>query len=219
MGSKTFDRVFGKKTAALDPAWLAETAAQYDSVEFDVGTGNGHYVLDCARSEPTRLVVGIDPVVGNMADIARKAGRTPAKGGAPNALFLRGAAEQLPGPFAGMADQVTINYPWGSLLKIVAVPQASPLRLLRVLCRTGAALRVLLNYDVLIDAPYAERLGLPTGRELSEDPDFAAVYAAAGFEIEQRSVFAGDPDIRTKWGRHLIRGSQRQTFLIDAKAV
>ena len=50
---------------------------------------------------------------------AAQARRKPARGGAPNALFIVAAAEALPEPLTGIADEITINYPWGSLLRIV----------------------------------------------------------------------------------------------------
>jgi 16S rRNA (adenine(1408)-N(1))-methyltransferase len=44
-------------------------------------------------------------------------GRASRKGELPNALFVVAAAESLPPELHGFADEVTIHFPWGSLLR------------------------------------------------------------------------------------------------------
>lgn len=51
-----------------------------------------------------------------MAEAASRAGRKRAEGG-PNARFVVCAAEALPGELDATADLVTIQFPWGSLLR------------------------------------------------------------------------------------------------------
>ena len=52
-----------------------------------------------------------------MVEAATRAARKPSKGGAPNARFIVAAAEALPPELAGAADLVTVQFPWGSLLR------------------------------------------------------------------------------------------------------
>jgi 16S rRNA (adenine(1408)-N(1))-methyltransferase len=52
-----------------------------------------------------------------MAEASRRAARPAARGGAPNALFVVAAAERPPLELLGVADEVTIHFPWGSLLR------------------------------------------------------------------------------------------------------
>lgn len=213
-----FDRVVGKRSSPLDQAEFEALARQFATIEIDIGTGDGRHVLDVARTEPDRLVIGIDAVAETMSETSRKAAGPPRKGGLGNALFFRGAAERLPGQFAGIADLVTVNYPWGSLMRIVAEPDIEALRGLRALCKPSARLRVHLNYTVIADRPYLERLGLGAIADPADSPDLAGAYGAAGFSIHHREVFAGDPPVRTRWGRQLVRGAARQTLLIEATA-
>ena len=187
-------------------------------VILDIGTGDGRFVLDVARANPGYLCIGIDPVAENMQRHSRLAAGKPAKGGAPNALFLRGSIEQLPGPFVGIGHKVTVNYPWGSLLRIVAGAQVDELRRMRAVCRNDAKLLVVLNLSVFDDQDYARRVGLPTA-EFLQSREFDEAYRAAGFLISERRVFHGDPPVRTLWGRHLVRGSGRSGFMIEATAV
>jgi 16S rRNA (adenine(1408)-N(1))-methyltransferase len=213
-----FDRIVGKRAAPIDLEGFETAVGAFETVEIDVGTGDGRHVLDVARAAPERLVIGIDAVAENMAEASRKAAASPRKGGLANALFFRAAAERLPGPFAGRADQVTVNYPWGSLMRIVAEPDPSGLEALRGLCKPGAELRVLLNYTVIADRPYLERLGLGEMADPADSPALPEIYKAAGFTLTTREIFAGDPPVRTRWGRQLVRGGARRTLLLEATA-
>jgi 16S rRNA (adenine(1408)-N(1))-methyltransferase len=83
----------------------------------DLGTGDGRFVLATAAANPTRLVIGIDPVADALAEASRRAAAPARKGGLPNALFVAAAAESLPRDLHGVAERVTLNLPWGSLLR------------------------------------------------------------------------------------------------------
>ena len=213
-----FDQVLGKKLAPVDPQAIVQRAADAASVLIDVGTGQGKFILDAAREDPDRLCIGIDAVAENMAKSARSAGASVKKGGLTNALFVRAAAERLPGPFAGLADTLTVQYPWGSLMRIVSEPALDHLRSLRGLCKDGAELSVLLNYSVFEDREYLDRLGMGDIIDPADNPDLETVYAAVGFKVTRREVIHGDPPIRSAWGRHLVRGSARTTLIIEAVA-
>lgn len=213
-----FEIVLGKKTAPLLDTDLVVRGERYAVIAMDVGTGQGKFVLDLARDFPDKLVIGVDAVAENMAKSARSAGASIKKGGLPNALFIRAAAERLPGPFEGMVDELTVQYPWGSLMRIVSEPSLAQLRLLRGVCRSGASLSVLLNYSVFEDRPYLERLGMGDIEDPAESEALPEIYAEAGFRVTHRELIHGDPPVRTAWGRHLVRGSARSTLMIDAVA-
>lgn len=214
-----FDLVLGKKTEPLDPEALTARMGRASGVLLDVGTGQGKFILDAARADSETFCIGVDAVAENMAKSARAAGASLKKGGVPNAAFIRAAAERLPGPLAGLADTLTVQYPWGSLMRIVSQPSPEGLRGLRATCRSGAAVSILLNYSVFEDRDYLERLGMGDIVDPAENLDLEAAYAAAGFKITRRELFHGDPPVRTAWGRHLTRGSGRATLSIDAIAV
>jgi 16S rRNA (adenine(1408)-N(1))-methyltransferase len=90
-------------------------------VVVDIGTGDGRFVLATARAEPRALVIGLDADASRMSEASRRAARKPGKGGLPNALFVVAAAESLPCELDGLVDAVTIQLPWGSLLRSVLV--------------------------------------------------------------------------------------------------
>ena len=82
----------------------------------DLGTGDGRAVLARAAAEPSTLAIGIDANAASMIESSRRAAKPERKGGRPNALFVVAAAEAPPPELAGLADELTITLPWGSLL-------------------------------------------------------------------------------------------------------
>jgi 16S rRNA (adenine(1408)-N(1))-methyltransferase len=52
-----------------------------------------------------------------MAEASRRAARSPGKGGLPNLIFAVAAAERLPDELCGGVDELTVLFPWGSLLR------------------------------------------------------------------------------------------------------
>jgi 16S rRNA (adenine(1408)-N(1))-methyltransferase len=84
-------------------------------VAVDLGTGDGRHVLASAARDPETLVVGLDANAAGMADASRRASR--GKGALPNALFAVAAAERPPAVLHGLAGSLTVNFPWGSLLR------------------------------------------------------------------------------------------------------
>lgn len=109
--------IVGRRQTELTPEELRTRSAGFERLVVDVGTGSGRAVLAAAHAEPTTLVVGLDADAASMLDASRRAAAAPSRGGRPNALFVVGAAEELPGPFEALADAVFVRFPWGSLLR------------------------------------------------------------------------------------------------------
>jgi 16S rRNA (adenine(1408)-N(1))-methyltransferase len=86
-------------------------------VTIDVGSGDGRAVLAAARREPTTLALGLDASASAMVEASRRAARPARKGGLENVRFIVAAAEALPCELAGRAALVTVQFPWGSLLR------------------------------------------------------------------------------------------------------
>jgi 16S rRNA (adenine(1408)-N(1))-methyltransferase len=86
-------------------------------VTIDVGTGDGRAVLDAAAREPATLVLGLDTSAAAMVAASRRAARPVRKGGHANVRFILACAEIPPDALIGIADLVTVRFPWGSLLR------------------------------------------------------------------------------------------------------
>jgi 16S rRNA (adenine(1408)-N(1))-methyltransferase len=89
-----------------------------------------------------------------------KATRKPAKGGLPNALFVQASVEDLPSELDGIADEIHLHFPWGSLLKAVMSGEVRVLRSLRKIATVDCLLEIVIGIDPDRDRSELERLGL-----------------------------------------------------------
>jgi hypothetical protein len=147
-----------------------------------------------------------------MAASARKAERA----GLANALFVQASLEALPPELAGLAAAITVNYPWGSLLKALARPDLERLRDLAGLGRDGAALTALVNMSVFDDRAYCERLDLPCPPVLADRVETRRLYRDAGLEVTAIDPAVREPPHRTTWGRKLVKSGRRRILRLDA---
>jgi len=170
-------------------------------------------VLAAAAADADRLVVGVDANAAAMAESSRRAARRLERGGLPNALFVVAAAEALPAELDGLADLVTVHFPWGSLLRgLVAADPAVMGGVARVL-RPGATLSMLLSST-------ARDRGAGVGplREatLAAMADAYPVYGLAVTRV--RPATAADvAATRSTWGRRLGAGARRPAWLLEAR--
>jgi tRNA G46 methylase TrmB len=86
----------------------------------DLGTGDGSAVVRMARAVPCALVIGVDTNASGLRETSRRAARSSARGGAPNALFLVADATTALTSLTGRVHDLRITLPWGSLLRAVA---------------------------------------------------------------------------------------------------
>jgi 16S rRNA (adenine(1408)-N(1))-methyltransferase len=80
-----------------------------------------------------------------MAEASRRAARAVERGGVPNALFVIAAAERPPTELLAIADELTINFPWGSLLRGALAIDEAAARGIAALLKPGASLRALIS--------------------------------------------------------------------------
>jgi 16S rRNA (adenine(1408)-N(1))-methyltransferase len=170
-------------------------------------------VLATAAAQPDRLVVGVDANAAGMATASRRAAAKPSRGGLPNALFVVAAAEAMPAELDGVADLVTVHFPWGSLLRgLLGADPATMTGLARVL-RPGASLQLLVS-----STDHDRGAGVPpiraaTLRALAES------YAAWGLAVtELRPATVADvADAHSTWGKRLGAGARRPAWLLRAQ--
>ncbi|HMB27123.1 MAG TPA: class I SAM-dependent methyltransferase, partial [Blastocatellia bacterium] len=152
-------------------------------VIIDLGTGDGSFVYQSALRHPDRFYIGIDAQSSAMEKVSEKIHRKPEKGGAANILFTQAAVEDLPSELDGVADEIHAHFPWGSLLRALALGDEAVLRNLRRACAPGAWLEVVIALDPERDHAEIERLGLsPLSLEFLETT-LIPRYRAADFEV------------------------------------
>ena len=91
------------------------------------------------------MVIGIDANAGSMVEASRRAGRPARRGGLPNARFVVAAAEALPPELDGCADELTIHFPWGSLLRGLLDAEPAIVSGIARIARPGAVVTILLS--------------------------------------------------------------------------
>jgi 16S rRNA (adenine(1408)-N(1))-methyltransferase len=186
-------------------------------VIIDIGTGDGRFVYQSARQNPDKFYIGIDPNKRPLEKISEKIHRKPVKGGAPNVLFIQAAVEDLPAELDGVADEVHVHFPWGSLLRAFATGDLAVLRSVRRICAPEAFLEVVIGIDPERDRSEIERLGLTTLSLDFVDQTLIPQYATAGFEITERGVLEPSAwsNLDTSWAKRLHGNEHRSiTYLI-----
>jgi 16S rRNA (adenine(1408)-N(1))-methyltransferase len=192
-----------------------------EGIVIDIGTGDGLFAYQCALQNPKKFYIGIDANVRPLEIISEKIHRKPAKGGAPNVLFLQASVEDLPAELDGIADEVHIHFPWGSLLRALALGDKAILANIRRLCSTEALLEVTIALDADRDRSEIDRLGLPPFSLDYIESELKPNFREAGFEIVETGEF--DPanwnKLQTSWARRLSGNPNRRAVYLIAKTV
>lgn len=186
----------------------------------DIGTGDGRFVYQSARANPAKFYIGIDANPKPLEKVSMKATRKPAKGGAVNLLFLQAAVEDLPAELNNIADEVHIHFPWGSLLRAVALGEPNALAGLRRILVVGGLLEVVIGVDEERDRAEIERLGLPRLSLDYVDSTVAAKYAECDLKITERAMLAAHEwtHLDSSWARRLSGNDKRQVVYFIAVA-
>jgi 16S rRNA (adenine(1408)-N(1))-methyltransferase len=189
-------------------------------VVVDVGTGDGLFVVRSAGANPHKFYIGIDPNLRPLAKVSEKIHRRIEKGGLPNALFLLAAVEDFPAELDGVATEVHVHFPWGSLLRAVAGGERAALFNLRRICAPGATLEAVIGIDPERDRAELERLGLQSLSLTWAETVLVERYRDAGFEIRETALLSHSQwsRIPSSWAKSLSSGRDRAVWSIVATA-
>ena len=187
----------------------------------DLGTGDGSFVYRSARQRPDRFYIGIDAQSSALEKISEKIHRKPAKGGLPNVLFIQAAVEALPPELDGVADEIHVHFPWGSLLRAMAIGDEAALGNLRRICAPGAWLEIVIALDPERDRAEIERLGLSQLSIEFLETTLIPRYRAAGFDVvEYGSLPPSEwPKLHTSWAQRLRGNAERPLSFLIARAI
>lgn len=189
----------------LTPDYEAMVALMtgYAARWLDLGTGDGRFVRRVAAERPDTFVIGLDACYANLRDELRRA---PA-----NVAFVVAdaltPAPDLAATLAGQVTRVTINFPWGSLLRGLLPEDGRLLSEVVALTAPGAVVEARLNGGALAEV----------GWELAEGAQAARRgLAAHGFAMQAPAPLSVD-DLRacpTTWARRLAFGRDPRAFLL-----
>jgi 16S rRNA (adenine(1408)-N(1))-methyltransferase len=179
------------------PAW----AAGFERVHVDLGTGDGAYALHVARSEPGTAVFGLDTNLDRLRGSRKRHPR--------NLRFIAGDALRYPVETVPVASTVTINFPYGSILR--GLMEADPGLMARLDRLLGANGRL----EIRVNASALTATGL--------DPDTgpgdidAALRQLAGTRVTSRPMTQDElRSFPSAWAKRLGFGRDTVAWRFDA---
>ena len=189
----------------------------------DLGTGDGRFVYRSAKTHPERFYIGIDASHSSMEKVSQKSLKKPAKGGLPNALFIQASLEDLPSELDGIADEIHIHFPWGSLLKAVATGDTRLLAGIHRICTRGALVEVVYGLDPDRDGAEIQRLELEALSPELRAETVLRGYSEAGFTVLESGMLAPNEwvcldTLNTSWAQKLRHGTSRSLTYLIARA-
>ncbi len=195
---------------SMDEDAFGQLRARYASTLVDLGTGDGAWPRRFAREYGNCLAVGVDPDRNALREAARQAERKPARGGAPNALYVAASIESLPPELHGCADWITIYFPWSALLRAILSGDTQLAGALNQLSHPRARLSIVLNAE----APLAGEAP-PTPDSLRQSLE--RPLAQASFRITQSKWLDATEAPATTWSGRLVKGSSRGVVGVEAQ--
>lgn len=196
------ETIRGRKSLDLDWNGRDHQLKLYERILLDLGTGDGRYARTVAERHPRWLVIGIDACRENL--------REHSQAKLSNLLFVIASAQDLPRELDGAISQITINFPWGSLLEGLLAADPGLVRGLKTVSRPGAALELRLNGGALAEA----------GKTLEAGTD--RIYynlLQSGWQLE-RPVMMDASALKkfpSTWAKRLAFGRDPRAMLLNGK--
>jgi 16S rRNA (adenine(1408)-N(1))-methyltransferase len=159
------------------------------------------------------MVLAIDANARSMADASRRAAAKPSRGGHSNVLFLAEGAERLPDSFDGLADVVTILFPWGSLLRgALGVDHAVATSIARLVAPGR-------NLSIVLSVVERDRAAIGAERPFgpSDVDAMADAFAPLGLDLTNARRLSPD-EIRatgSTWARRLRSDDSRSIYRVE----
>jgi 16S rRNA (adenine(1408)-N(1))-methyltransferase len=186
----------------LDLNGLKDRLTNYNRLVLDLGTGDGRYVHTLARSHTDWFVVGVDACRENLREHSRAR--------LVNTLFVIASAHELPCEFSGLFSHVTINFPWGSLLKGLLAAEAGLMGGLLSVTRPEAQIEIHLNGGALAEA----------GTRLEEGANtIYEIMGRHGWNIRSPRLMTSKAlqSLPTTWARRLAHGRDPRAMVLTGK--
>jgi 16S rRNA (adenine(1408)-N(1))-methyltransferase len=202
----------GNKTLELNKDHLNDVSNKYDTVQVDLGTGDGRFVYKKALENPQTLFIGIDPSAKQLEIYSKKALRKKLE----NILFILGSIENLPDELTGIANKLYVILPWGSLLQSMISPQTESIKKLHDLLKAGGEIEIILGYSPDLEPSETKRLELSEINENLIKNTVIPYFESNGFKLldvrqlqkEELQAF------ESTWSKKLSHGKDRPLYLL-----
>lgn len=180
---------------------LAAWASNYAGLHVDLGTGDGRFAIQLARAQPDLGVIGVDTILDGLRDSPR---RLPA-----NVRFVQRDAHDVWLGDGSVATSISVNFPYGSLLRGLVEGDAALLARLDALLGRDGRLAIRVNERALTGT------GLdPAG---AEDAIVRALEEVDALRVCSRSLTQAElRAFPSTWAKRLGYGRPTTAFLIEA---
>ena len=157
-----------------------------------------------ARARTDTFVIGIDSATDALAYATRRIGRDRT----PNVALIVGSVEAVARDLAGMADEVRVHFPWGSLLRGVIGEDDEVLDGVAALPRVGGSVTAIVSI--------VRRDGVAL--EPIDAARVAARWLSRGLTVDKlRPLTKADVnDAASTWGKKLGAGTVRSGLYLRA---
>lgn len=193
----------------MDLAEFHELRARYSSTLVDLGAGDGAWPRRFAREHGNVLAIGVDSDRKALREAAKMAERKPARGGAPNAIYVAARVEALPPELDSTGDWITIYFPWAALLKVILSGDEQLADILNTIAAPRSRFSVVLNAEAAPDG-----FENPTPASISKT--LKSALEPAGFRLTRSEWLDAIQAPATTWGGRLVKGSRRAMVALDA---
>ncbi len=196
------ESIRGKTPLRLTTDEFSRRVAGYKNIWLDLGTGDGRFVRQMSAQNHQDFFIGLDACRENLRETSRNC--------PVNVLYLIASAQSLPAGLNELAAQITINFPWGSLLRGLLDDDLALLSGIARIARPDAELTIRLNGGALAEAGWALEAGTLQVYERLQ---------SAGFQTRQPQPL-GAADLRaclTTWAKRLAVGRDPRGWMISAR--
>ena len=194
------ETIRGKVSRELHSNELAEQIAGYQDILLDLGTGDGRFVRTYAQQHAAWFAIGIDSCRENLHEQSRAR--------VPNALFIIAGAPALPPELNGLASRITVNFPWGSLLRGLLADDPAFLDGLQAISHDVASIEIRVNAGAMIEAGTSLAAGAA---------QISNMLAASGWQVNAPAQLSSAAlrSFPSTWARRLAFGRDPRALLIS----
>lgn len=187
------------------------------SVVVDLGCGNGKQIYNLAKNDQSKLFIGIDANYKDLEEISAKSLKKKERGGLENLSYIYSGVENLPDELENIANEIQINFPWGSLLEGVIRGEDAILQNICKIAKPNASLVIYLTYDSKFESEFM------TDRELPEldfdylEKNLREKFKAFDIEIENIKILSEEEkaEIQSPWGKKILDKRDREVYRIE----
>ena len=198
------ETIRGKTSQSLDLNGLNACLKNYPRVLLDLGTGDGRYVRFLANQHPDWFLIGLDSCRENL--------HVSSRCDLPNTLFVIASAQELPQELDSVISHVTINFPWGSLLKSLLANDQALMNGLSWITQKNAHIDITVNSSALAEAGTS----LETGTRMIYDNMNRNGWMIRNPCLLDHHVLRNFP---TSWAKRLAYGRDPRAMALSGKFV